>query len=200
MTTPSMKSLGIKLAIASVLSLIVPIVFSLALRDGLSVTLGMVCFIVMICYGAGVGVFVKRFFRMKPIKNGAIVKILAIALIALYSVYWTWNQFAPSRFEMSKSSPSVFDEIWYMHDHTAFGYPGPFLFYMDSARDGHVPMILDWSSLFLDITFLLFMIFVFTGLASIIIRLISPNSPHNSLLATAIRPQVESESSPQRQG
>jgi len=151
---------------------------------GLSILTSLISGLLVFAYGIVTLRFLRMLYRFNKVGITPWIRLpLILAVIAPVS-YFGLRQFSPIRILRSQSSQSIFDEAWESADQLAYGYPSPFLRFLDVPDQIHGKMIIDWTSLLMIIWIMLLFVFFLLSIICISLKLITksgePGSGGNS--------------------
>ena len=133
--------------------------------DSLSPLVSLITALLVATYAVITFRFFRALYRSDKARDRPWVRLLLIVAVIAPVTYFASRQFVPIRIVQSKSSRSIFDQVWDNADQIAYGFPSPFLRFFDVADQIHGRTIVDWTSLLIIIWIML--LFVFLSLAGI---------------------------------
>lgn len=178
MKPASLKVQGLIISAGSILGFVV--MMATYLTVGNSLLLNSVSFLATTFYTAGIANFLRQVFKRRYVSDRSALGITGALTIVCATVFMTYRQFIPYRIEgISADAAGLFGEVWDTKNQTAYGYPQPFLRYLDSPLKAYGKTIMHWDDLFMLVFLFMAFVFVFTALIAISARYLERRHPQS---------------------
>ena len=109
------------------------------------------------------------------------MRITGALTIVCATVFMTYRQFTPYRIKgIPADAAGLFGDVWDTKNQTSYGYPQPFLRYLDSPLEPYGKTIMHWDDLFMLVFLFMGFLFVFTALIAIFARYLERRYPQSA--------------------